>query len=226
MTQNPYFTYITGTKPGGDQYAHRTDVQEWVVHHNAVKLTIYVQGPLPSDQHNAFAKKHLMTTTGGDHDGSPRGKLTAISSKRRTDTIASTNQARQDKLAELTAFAPKDAAQYNAANAYGANGIGIGTPLTMIHCDAVTPTKLKEAFATAILAIKSNNWQDQGVPPQKVAHTNVRFKENIIYNQLYSKNDITTTNRMSVMVMKDKLINTYHVFHGAPYDGTYPNAGT
>jgi hypothetical protein len=198
MAQNPYFTYITGTKPSGAAYAHRTDVQEWVVH-KGVKLTIYVQGPLPNGQHNAFAKKHLMTTTGGDHDGSPKAKLTAISTKRRNDTIASTNQARQDKLTALTAFAPAQAVQYNAAN---------------------------DAFAVAILAIKSSHWQDQGVPPVKVAHTNVRFTDNIIYNQLYNKNDITTTNRMSVMVMKDKLINTYHVFHGAPYDATYPNAGT
>ncbi len=226
MTQNAYFTYVTGTKPDGDEYAHRTNVQEWIVNQNSAKLIIYVQGPMPNGQHNAFAKKHLLTTTGGQHDGSPKAKITSISAKRRTDTIASTNQSRQDKHDAMAVFAPKHAAQYNAADAYGGAGIGLNTPLTMIHCDAVSPAKLKEAFATAILAIKSNHWHDQGVPPHKVAHTNVRFKEKIIYNQQYNRNDITTTNRMSVTVMKGKTINTYHVFHGAPYNDTYPNAGT
>jgi len=227
MAENSFFSYVSGTAPDGTEYAHRTSVQMWTVPHNGRKLQIYVQGPLPDGQYNAFAKKHLMTTTGGSHDGSPKGKLSAISGKRRTDVLAYTNQARQDKLDEMMQFAPAHAVQYNAANAYGANGIGFGTPLTMIHCDAegMTPHKLQIGFATAIDAIGAKHWHSQGNPPHIVAHTNLRFRENIIYTQLYNKNDITTTNRMCVMVMQDRAINTYHVFHGGPYDPKQPNAG-
>jgi len=228
MAANGYFTYVTGMDNNGEQYAYRTGVQAWIVNGSGGSITIYVQGPLPDGQYNAFAKKHMMTTTGGEFDGSPEGKLTAISSKRRNDVIGYTDQFREDKLAAMEKFAPKNAEQYVGAGAYGVNGIGLGTPLTMIHCDAITPTKLKEAFRQAILAIKSANWHSQvsniNQTTNQVAHTNVKFAGSIIYNQLYNQNKITTTNKMSVMVMKAKEINTYHVFHGAPYDATYPNA--
>ncbi|HEY4249592.1 MAG TPA: hypothetical protein VGM87_00240 [Roseomonas sp.] len=223
MTENAYFDYITGVNPDHEAYAHRANIQAWTVHAGGKNMTIYVQGPLPDGQHNAFAKKHLMTTAEGT---SPEAKLSSVSSKRRNDTIAFTNADRQAKQDAMTEFAPKNAVQYNSVNAYGANGIGQGTPLTMIYCNSVTPAKLKLAFANAILAIPSRDWANQGNPPNKVAHTNVRFTDKIIYNQLYNVNNITTTNRMAVMVMQDKHINTYHVFHGAPYNAAYANAGS
>jgi hypothetical protein len=228
MAANEYFTYVTGMDNNGEQYAHRTGVQAWIVNGSGLSMTIFVQGPLPDGQYNAFAKKHMMTTTGGEFDGSPEGKLTSISTKRRNDVIAFTDQDREDKLTAMKGLAPKNAQQYVATGAYGAGGIGQGTPLTMIHCDAVTPTKLKEAFRQVILAIKSGNWNSQrsniNQSTNSIAHTNVKFTSDIIYNQLYNQNKITTTNKMSVLVMKGKDINTYHVFHGAPYDATYPNA--
>lgn len=226
MVENAYFTYVTGTTPDGSVYAHRTSEQKWTIHgHGGTTMTVFVQGPLPNGQYNAFAKKHLMTTTGGKNNESPEGKLSSVSAKRRNDIIAFSRQDRQDKKTAMEEFAPAHAAQYEAASAFGANGIGFGTPLTMIHCDAITPTRLKAAFGEAIALLNKNssNWHDQG--GHKVAHVNVRFKEDIIYNQLYDKNKITKTSRMAVMVMKDKMINTYHVFHGAPYDPTYLNAG-
>lgn len=222
MAENKYFEYLTGMKDG-EAYAHRASVQSWEVNYLKKPFTIIVQGPLPDGQYNAFAKKHLMTTTGGAHDGSPEGKLTSISVKRRNDIIAFSRQDRQDKLDWMTENAPKNAAKYNAQDAFGANGIGNNTPLTMIHCDAVTPAKLKEAFAQAIDAITSRQWEPQR--GQQVAHTNVRFKDAIIYNQLYNANKITKTTGMAVMVMRDRAINTYHVFHGAPFNPAYPNAG-
>ncbi len=225
MAQNAYFTYVTGKKPDGSTYAHRTSEQKWVIHgHGGLTLTVYTQGPLPDGQYNAFAKKHLMTTSGGKHDESAEGKLSSVSAKRRNDIIAFSNQERLDKKTAMEEYAPGNAAKYNAVGAFGANGIGFGTPLTMIHCDAVTPFKLQKAFADAILLLSKStqNWAPQnGV---QVAHVNIKFNEDIIYNQLYNQNKITKTNKMSVMVMKDKLINTYHVFHGAPYNNAYPNA--
>jgi hypothetical protein len=226
MAANEYFNYVQSTDNNGNTYAHRTGVQAWIVNGNkGGSMTIYVQGPLPDGQYNAFAKKHLMTTTGGRH--SPESKLTSISTKRRNESIGVTDQSRDDKLAAMQNFAPKLAEQYKGAGAYGANGIGQGTPLTMIHCDEVTPHNLKEAFATAIRAIPSKKWQTQvgnNGSKNSVAHTNVKFTSNIIYNQLYKLNKITQTNRMAVMVMKAKEINTYHVFHGEPNNATYPNA--
>ena len=228
MAANDYFTYVTGMDNEGNAYAHRTGVQAWIINGHGAAMTIHVQGPLPDGQYNAFAKKHLMTTAGGSFDGSPKGKLTSISSKRRNDSIADTNQSREDKLAAMRDFGPKNAEQYVGAGAYGAKGIGLGTPLTMVHCGAITPLKLKNAFRTAILALKSNHWHNQvsniNGTTNAVGDTNVKFDNDIIYNQLYDKNQITTTSRMSVMVMRAKEINTYHVFHGAPYDSALPNA--
>jgi len=227
MAANNFFTYFTGTDPDGTSYAHRAGVQAWIVNGQGLSMTIYVQGPMPDGQYSAFSKKHLMTTAGGNSNGSPEGKLASISSKRRNDVIAFTNQSREDKLAALQDFAPTNAKEYVGAGAYGANGIGFGTPLTMIHCDATTPTKLKAAFRTAILALKHSHWHNQvsaiNGSTNRVGHTNVKFEANIVYNQLYSQNNITTTNKMSVGVMCGKEINTYHVFHGAPYDANLPN---
>jgi hypothetical protein len=129
-------------------------------------------------------------------------------------------------------FAPNNAEQYVGAGAYGANGIGVGTPLTMIHCDAIRPLALKTVFYDAIGVLKktrgAHGWQGQvsniNGTTNDVGHVNIKFKDDIIYNQLYSQNKITTTNKMAVMVMKGKEINTFHVFHGAPYDATFPNA--
>lgn len=222
MTANLFFTYVSGKRPDGTAYAHRTNQQLWTIPHGNRTLSIYVQGPLPDGHHNAFAKKHLMTTAAGD---SPKAKLTSVSSRRRNDAIAATNQARRDEYDELLQYAPAHAAEFNAANAYGMKAIGFNTPLTMVHCnaDGMTPHKLKTAFADAIAAIGSGAWESQGA--HQVARTNVRFKDKIIYNQLYNKNDITVTNRMCVMVMKDRALHTYHVFHGEPYDASQANAG-
>ena len=221
MAENKYFDYVTGKNREGEAYAHRTNVQKWIVNTaGSGQLTIFVQGPLPDGAYNAFAKKHLMTTAGGANDGSPKGKLTNVSENRRKDGLASVLAARQEKLDAMKEFAPKHAIQYNADNAYGAKGIGFNTPLTMVHCDATTPAKLKEAFAKAILAIK--DYDTQGVV--KVGHVNVVFSQDIVYNQLFSRNDITVTNRMSVAVMRDRLINTFHVFHGDQYDPAYPSS--
>ena len=228
MVANKFFTYVAGMDDQGEQYAHRTGVQAWIVNGQGASMTIYVQGPLPDGQYNAFAKKHLMTTTGGTYNGRPKAKLVSISTKRRNDSIADTNQSRQDKLAAMQNFAPKNAEQYVGAGAYGTKGIGLNTPLTMIHCDDVTPTKLKEAFRTAILALKRQNWHNQvsviNGTTNAVGETNIKFGSDIIYNQLYGKNDITMMNKMAVMVMLGKGINTYHVFHGEPYNAAFANA--
>ncbi len=129
-------------------------------------------------------------------------------------------------------FAPKNAEQYVGAGAYGANGIGVGTPLTMIHCDALKPLALKTVFYDAIGVLKKAGgalgWHSQvsniNGTTNNVGHVNIKFKANIIYNQLYNQNKITATDKMAVMVMKGKEINTYHVFHGAPYNAAYANA--
>ena len=207
--------------PDGNEYAHRTGVQAWIVK----EMTIYVQGELPDGQYNAFAKKHLMTTAGGD---SAKAKLSSISAKRRNDTIADTNAGRDAKLAAMTEFAPANAKQYVGAGAYGANGIGLGTPLTVIHCDAVTPAKLKAVFYDAIKTIRSTDFHPQvsniNGTTNQVAHVNIRFQSKIVYNQLYDRNKITETDRLSVLVMRGGPINTFHAFHGGVYNRDYPNA--
>ncbi|UFN47005.1 hypothetical protein LPC08_13305 [Roseomonas sp. OT10] len=193
-TRTDYFTYFTDGNTGT---THRAGDQVWNFRYPGDRrdYSIWVSGTNPQNgNHNAFAKKHLLTVKGGK-SGDLEEKLADIHSNRRLEDIDGYNakRAKQHSRMSLAGQAqyPTMALGGQAMNTY-ALGDTTST-LSVVVCDLIPPDKLRYAFAKALSAA---NLQ----AGQATQHIVVRFgdyacvkRHDFMSNETTDGNTITVT---------------------------------
>lgn len=216
--KNDYFTYFT--HPGGTA-AHRDSVQIW----NAKGLTISVQGKdWTPNGYNGFAKRHLLTTMGGKHEGNWEAKATRLNTKR----AANPAQRRQPEFnrmvnSQIQTDNPggfdmrtkegrnqhgvaRDAAKEAIKERYKTDPYGPQTEkVTVVVMDGMTRDQVADCFADAIL-LNLANWQTETAKTIRV-----EFPGDIVHTLEF--NGATTSYPAISVSIHRGIDGIYYVYH-------------
>ena len=145
FTRTDFFTYTTG--------GHRDPTQVWTVTVSGESYEIYIQGDVtsvgfPSITETHFAKKHLLSFTGGKAATAGTdiiGKMQRIADKRARAGLTNSQKKDPTKIpdSDKTAYWQKITGKYAGS---------VTKKNTFIKVDAMTPDDLKKVIAEALVA--------------------------------------------------------------------------